>query len=121
MNSMTKTKILRFYISSTDMINHKPVYEAIAYAAKENDLAGATVFKGIMGYGTSSELHSNLFWEIVDKVPVVVEIIEEEDKINRFLDVVLPWLKLQPKGCLVTCQDIQAILVKQGTQNHEKK
>lgn len=117
MESMSKAKILRFYVSSTDVIKHTSVYEAIAIEAKKYGLAGATVFKGIMGYGTSSNLHSDKFWEINYKVPVVVEIIDKEEKINRFLDIVLPWLKLLPKGCLVTCEDTQIILMKNGERN----
>jgi uncharacterized protein len=119
MESMSKNKILRFYTSSTDKIKNTPVYEAIANAAKENGLSGATVFKGIMGYGTSSELYSERFWEMVDKVPVVVEIVEKEEQIKMFLDSILPWLNDMPKGCLVTCQDTEILLLHKGMPNHE--
>lgn len=119
MESMSKNKILRFYTSSTDKIKNTPVYEAIANAAKKNGLSGATVFRGIMGYGTSSELYSERFWEMVDKVPVVVEIVEEEEKIKMFLDSILPWLNDMPKGCLVTCQDTEIILLHKGMPKHE--
>lgn len=111
---MSKAKILRIYVSSTDVVKHTSVYETIAFEAKKYGLAGATVFKGIMGYGTSSNLHSDKFWEINYKVPVVVEIIDEEEKINHFLNIILPWLKLLPKGCLVTCQDTLVVLMKNG-------
>lgn len=121
MGSMSKNKILRFYTSSTDKIKNTPVYEAIANAAKKNGLSGATVFRGIMGYGTSSELYSERFWEMVDKVPVVVEIIEEEEKIKMFLESILPWLNNIPKGCLVTCQDTEIILLHKGMPKHEAK
>lgn len=114
MESMSKAKTLRFYISSTDVIKHTSVYEALAFEAKKYGLSGATVYKGAMGYGTSSNLHSDKFWEFINKVPVVVEIVDEEDKINKFLEIVLPWLELLPKGCLVTCQDTLVVFVKNG-------
>jgi uncharacterized protein len=114
MKSMSKAKILRFYISSTDVVKHTSVYETLAFEAKKYGLAGATVYKGVMGYGTSSNLHSDKFWEINYKIPVVVEIIDEEEKINHFLEVVLPWIDLLPKGCLITCQDTTVVLVKNG-------
>ncbi len=116
MESMSKAKILRFYTSSTDVINHTSVYETIAFQAKKEGLAGATVFKGTMGFGTSSNLHSDKFWELIDKVPVVVEIVDEEEKINHFLEVILPLIKSMPKGCLVTCQDTVIVLEKQGNK-----
>ena len=114
MKKMSTAKVLRFYVSNTDMVKHVSVYETIAYEAKKYGLAGATVFKGVMGYGASSKLHSDKFWEIVEKVPVVVEIIDEEEKIDHFLEMTLPWLKALPKGCLVTCQDTLVILAKEG-------
>ena len=121
MESSSKAKVLRFYVSSTDVVKHISVYEAIAVAAKEHGLGGATVYKGIMGYGTSSKLHSDKFWELIDKVPVIVEIVDTEENINSFLDVVLPWIKLLPKGCMVTCQDTNVILIKNGQSPSSKK
>ena len=69
-----------------------------------------------MGYGASSDLHSDKFWELTEKIPVIIEIIDEASKINGFLEKILPWLKLLPKGCLITCQDTEIILTKQGNK-----
>ena len=121
MESNSKAKVLKFYVSSTDVVKHTSVYETIAFAAKKHGLAGATVYKGIMGYGASSELHSDKFWELIDKVPVIVEIVDTEENIKSFLDVVLPWIKLLPKGCMVTCQDTDVILIKNGQSLSSKK
>ena len=106
-------KILKFYVSNTDVVKHNSVYESIAFAAKRFGLAGATVYKAIMGCGASSTLHSDKFWEINEKVPVIVEIVDEEEKIRNFLDEILPLLNALPKGCLVTMQDVEIILQKQ--------
>ena len=121
MESSSREKVLRFYVSSTDVVKHISVYEAIAVAAKEHGLAGATVYKGIMGYGASSKLHSDKFWELIDKVPVIVEIVDTEEKINSFLDVVLPWIKQLPKGCMITCQDTDVTLIKNGQPPSSKE
>ncbi|NLI36066.1 MAG: DUF190 domain-containing protein [Bacteroidales bacterium] len=109
-----RKKILKFYLSNTDVIKHDSLYETIANSAKHYGLAGATVYKGIMGYGQSSRLHSNKFWELNEKVPVIVEIIDEEDKLQNFLNNILPWIEKLPKGCLVTMQDIDIVLQKKG-------
>ena len=116
MELQKKVKILRIYVSNTDKVKHSSVYESLAVGAQRYGLAGATVYKGIMGYGASSELHSDKFWELTDKIPVIVEMIDEEDKIDGFLTKVLPWLKLLPKGCLVVCQEAEVILTKQVTK-----
>lgn len=114
MESDKKHKILRIYLSNTDKIKHTSVYEAIAFKARKYGLAGTTVYKGVMGYGTSSELHFTKFWELTEKIPIVIEIIDEESKIADFIEKLKPWLELNPKGCLMTCQDVEIILHKRG-------
>lgn len=116
MDSDVKYKVLRIYLSNTDKIKHTLVYEAIAFKAKQYGLAGATVYKGIMGYGASSSLNPVRFWELTEKIPVVVEIIDEESKINSFVEKIKPWLGLIPKGCLITCQDVDLIFLKKGQE-----
>ena len=67
-----------------------------------------------MGYGISSELHNERFFELVEKFPVVVVMIDTAEKIEGFLKELLPWLEAQPKGCLVTTQDVDVYLAKKG-------
>ncbi len=113
---MKQTKILRIYVSNTDRIKHTSVYESIAFAAKRYGLAGATVYKGIMGYGASSELHSDKFWELTEKIPIIIEIIDDEEKINSFIEKILPLIQQLPKGCLVTCQNTEIVMIKKGNK-----
>ena len=82
MNTNDNIKVLRIYTSSTDKLKHTPLYEALVFAARRNGMAGATVLKGVMGYGGSSVVHSAKFWETNDKLPVVVEIVDESSKIE---------------------------------------
>lgn len=114
METGTHAKILRIYVSSTDKIRHTAAYEAIVYMARQEGLAGATVCKGFMGYGASHQLYSEKFWELSEKVPVVIEIVDESSKISQFLDKIRPMLEQMPKGCLVTGQDTEIILCKKG-------
>lgn len=114
-------KILRFYLSNTDMLNHDSLYEVIAQQAQEAGLAGTTVYQGIMGYGATSKLRSNKFWELNVKYPVIVEIIDEEGKLKDFLDEVLPEIHDLPKGCLVTMQNVEIVMRKKGEEIDESE
>jgi PII-like signaling protein len=87
-----KAKRLRIYISSTDKYEHSPLYEVIVYSARKQGLTGATVLKGIMGYGASSQIYTSKLWEITDKVPLVVEIIDEPEKVDSFFENIKPLL-----------------------------
>src|SRR5574344_2423348 len=108
------TKTLKFYLSNTETVKHNSAYESIAIAAQHYGLNGATIYKGIMGYGKSSRLHSNKFWELNEKVPVIIEIVDEENKLRSFLDNILPLIEKLPKGCLITMQDVEIVLQKKG-------
>jgi PII-like signaling protein len=109
-----KAKRLRIYISSTDKFEHKPLYEAIVYSAKEQGIAGATVLRGIMGYGSSSEVYTNKLWEITEKVPLVVEIIDEAAKIDLFIKTNKTFFESIGKGHIITVEDTTIIMHKKG-------
>lgn len=116
MNSGDKAKRLRIYISSTDKFEHKSLYEVIVYAARNNGLTGATVLKGIMGYGASSEIYSNKLWEISEKIPLVVEIIDEPHKIDLFIDFIKPLFENIGKGHIITVDETIVLMHKTGTR-----
>ena len=105
---------LRIYISNTDKFRHTLLSETLVFAAKRYGLAGATVTKGCMGYGSSSVIHSAKFWEITEKLPVIVEMVDETIKIEQFVNIILPWFDKIPTGCLVTAEKVQVVLFKQG-------
>jgi len=109
-----EAKLLRIFISSTDKYNHEPLYEVIVFKAKQNGIAGATVLKGIMGYGASSAIYSQTNWEITEKVPLVVEILDESAKIEKFIEIILPIFDDLNKGCMITVEKAQIILHKKG-------
>lgn len=110
----TPTSLLRIFVSSTDHLRQDTLCESIVFAAKNEGLAGATVFKGILGYGASSVIHSYKFWEITDKLPIVIEMIDETDKIRSFYETIRPQLESMRYGCLVTIENIEVLLFKSG-------
>ena len=97
---------LRIYISSTDKEGHMPLYELIVYTAHKQGIAGATVLKGIMGYGASSEIYSNKVWELTTKMPLVIEIVDDPALVDALYESIEPFLDKSGKGHLVTSEDI---------------
>lgn len=114
MKNSSQIGILRIFISSSDRINQTPLYEFIVFQAKKEELAGATVLKGMLGYGASSVIHSYKFWEVSDKVPMVVELIDEIDKIRSFYKNIHTTLETMKYGCLVTIEETNVLLYKPG-------
>ncbi|MBL7969124.1 MAG: DUF190 domain-containing protein [Prolixibacteraceae bacterium] len=118
MESNSTASVLRIYIGSTDQVNQQPLYEFIVFQAKKKGLAGATVTKGIMGFGASSVIHSYKFWEVSEKVPLVVELIDEEEKIIEFYELIRPTLESMKYGCLVTLAPTGVLLYKTGSKRN---
>ncbi|PKP50634.1 MAG: hypothetical protein CVT92_14290 [Bacteroidetes bacterium HGW-Bacteroidetes-1] len=114
MKTDSEAKLLRIFISNTDKFKHSLLSETLVFAARRYGLSGATVLRGSMGFGSSSVVHSMKFWVISEKLPVVVEIIDEAVKIDKFLAIVLPWFDKIPTGCLITSEKVQVVLYKKG-------
>jgi PII-like signaling protein len=77
--------LLRIYLNEGAKWQHKPLYEAIVLKARELGLAGATVLRGPMGFGKSSHLHTAKILDLSVNLPIVIEIVESESKIDAFL------------------------------------
>ncbi|MBN1927522.1 MAG: DUF190 domain-containing protein [Prolixibacteraceae bacterium] len=114
MESNSTAQVLRIFISSTDKYKDGLLYEHIVFKAKEFGLAGSTVFKGILGYGASSVIHSYKFWEVTEKLPTVIEIVDEEEKIIAFYETIKPVLEAMRYGCLVATENTNILLYKSG-------
>ncbi len=110
--------VLKFYASTTDKVGIKLFYEHIVYLAKEVGIAGVTVYRGVMGYGlSSSHISSTKFWEFTEKLPVVIEMIDETKKLEEFYKLIEPEIESMQKGCLVYMLPIQIKLLKKGNNN----
>ncbi len=114
MKNNSQATLLRIFVSTTDRIGQETLCEAIVLQAKKFKLAGATVLKGMLGFGASSVIHSYKFWEISDKLPVVIEIIDEEEKILAFYETIREQLESMRYGCLVTIEKVNVLLYKPG-------
>jgi PII-like signaling protein len=77
--------LLRIFVGEDDKFEHQPLYEAIVLKARETGLAGATVLRGPMGYGHSSALHTTKILRLSQDLPLVIEIVDREDKIRDFI------------------------------------
>jgi len=97
--------LLRIYIGESDRWQHKPLYEAIVLAAREKHLAGATVLRGQMGFGRSSRVHTTKILELSTDLPLVIDIVDSEEKINAFL----PVLDKMIGGGLVTLEKVKVL------------
>src|ERR1043165_7340155 len=95
--------LLRIFIGESDRHDHKPLHEAIVLKAREQHLAGATVLRGAMGFGKSSRLHTSKILRLSVDLPLVIEIVDSEDKINAFL----PLLEGMIGGGMVTLEDVR--------------
>lgn len=104
--------LLRIFIGEADRWHHQPLYEAIVLKAREQHLAGATVLRGPMGFGKSSRLHTSKILRLSMDLPLVIEIVDAEEKIQAFL----PWLDQVMMGGLVTIEKVKVIDYRAGEE-----
>ena len=106
--------ILKVHASTTDRIGSKLLYHHLVEQAQQKGIAGATVFRGIMGYGSSSAINSSRFWELTEKLPVEIEFVDKNEKLKLFFKEIEEELLHMPKGCLVTLEPTEILLRKKG-------
>jgi len=97
--------LLRIFIGENDRSHSRPLYEAIVLKARELRLAGATVLRGPMGFGHSSRLHTAKILRLSEDLPLVIEIVDSEEKINAFL----PVLDGMMGSGLITLEKVQVL------------
>src|SRR5436190_13968731 len=106
--------LLRIFIGESDRYQHRPLYEAIVLKARQLDLAGATVLRGPMGFRKSSHLHTAKILRLSMDLPIVIEIVDSEDKVNAFL----PVLDEMMGGGLVTLERAKVIRYQTKERSH---
>jgi len=116
MDTQSVTQVLKVYLSSTDKFENEPLFETIVFLAKRNQMAGATVIKGVMGFGASSAVTSTRFWTVSEKLPMIIEIIDEEEKIEDFFKILKPYLDKVKKGIMVSVEYAKVIMYKSGSK-----
>jgi len=99
-------KLLRIFIGEADKWNGRPLYEEIVLLAKKNSMAGATVVKGFMGFGCKSHMHTTKLLRLSEDLPIIIEIVDSEEKINQFI----PFLDEMVKEGLVTTEKANVVM-----------
>jgi len=113
-SSNSEYSTLKVHASTTDKIHSKLLYEYLVELARDKGISGATVFRGIMGYGASSTIQSSRFWELTEKLPVVIQFVDLTEKLEAFYSEIKEELLNMPKGCMVTLEPVQVLLSKKG-------
>ncbi len=104
-----EAKLLRIFVGESDLINHVPVYEKIVLEARKAGLAGATVMKGIMGFGASSRIHTTKLLRLSEDLPLVIEIVDTEKKIEEFIPVLNELFEKANSGGMITMEKVSII------------
>ncbi|HEY3373536.1 MAG TPA: DUF190 domain-containing protein [Candidatus Aquicultor sp.] len=99
-------KLVRIFIGESDQYHQKPLYSAIIERAREEGLAGATMLRGVEGFGAHSRIHTMRILRLSDDLPIVIEIVDREDRINAFL----PILDEMVSEGLVTLEDVDILV-----------
>ncbi len=112
MELQTESKLLRIFIGEMDKIAHRPLYEVILFEAKKQGLAGCTVLRGIMSFGASTRVHTAKLIDISEDLPIIIEIVDQEEKINAFVERVDALMEKAACGGLITIEKASVLLYK---------
>ncbi len=104
-----EAKLLRIFLGDSDKLGHIPVYEKIVGEARKANLAGATVFKGVMGFGHDSRVHTAKILRLSEDMPLVIEIVDAIEKIQQFLPILHTIFEEANCGGLITIEKVEII------------
>lgn len=107
-------KLLRIFLGESDKYHQQPLYETIVFEAKKQSLSGATVTRGIMGFGANSKIHTAKLFDISSDLPIIVEIVDTLEKINEFIKIVEQLFEESKSGGLITIEKAEVIHYRSG-------
>jgi uncharacterized protein len=116
-----QAKLLRIFTGEMDKVNHVPLYEAIIREARAAGLAGATAWRGMMGFGPTSRIRSAKILDISADLPVIVEIVDEEAKIDAFRTKLSELFDAANSGGLVTMEKVEILRYVHGVDEDREK
>ncbi|HTZ55752.1 MAG TPA: DUF190 domain-containing protein [Candidatus Acidoferrum sp.] len=111
MSERTRGKLLRIFVDEDDRYEGKPLYMAIVDALKAAGFAGATVLKGIEGYGIHKTVHAARTFDMSTNMPILIEVIEEDSKIAAFM----PALRAMVSEGLITLESLELMRISRGS------
>lgn len=106
MRLIGKAKMLRVHIGEDDKWEGEPLYEAIVKRAAQLDIAGATVYRGIIGYGAHKRIHRHKTLALSSDDPIMIAIVDEEEKINKMITALETMIS---GGCLIAVSDVTVV------------
>lgn len=104
-----EAKLLRIFLGEADKHNHRPLHEEIVRTAREQGLAGATAWRGTLGFGASTRIRTEKVLDLSSDLPVIVEIADQEEKINAFIPLLDRLFEESGSGGLITIEKVQII------------
>ena len=116
-NISGEAKLLRIFVGESDKYGSIPVYEKIVLDARKFGLAGATVFKGIMGYGGSSVIHTTKVLRLSEDLPLIIEIVDTSEKIDSFIPQLKSIFEHADSGGLITLEKAEIIKYAAGNKS----
>jgi len=106
--------LLRIFFGEADKVGHRPLHEVIVQKAREQGLAGATVWRGVLGYGRSSRIRSAKILDLSSDLPLICEIVDDEAKTTAFLNVLHDLFDQAQCGGLITHEKVQIVKYTSG-------
>ncbi|HET7480897.1 MAG TPA: DUF190 domain-containing protein [Rubrobacteraceae bacterium] len=116
-DDLRPAKRLRVFVGEDERYRGRPLFEAIVLAARDNGLAGATVFKGFMGYAPHADIAAAGILRLAENLPIVVDIVDDEERIRAFL----PFLRQAVKTGLVICSDVESEQVVPDVEGEDRR
>ena len=104
-----QAKLLRIFLGETDKIHHQPLYEVLVNEARARGLAGATAWRCLLGFGPSARVRTSKLLDLSSDLPMVVELVDEEQKIDAFIPVIDRLFDEANSGGLVTMEKVDVI------------
>ena len=111
-------KLLRVFLGESDKLHHRPLYEVIVLGARERGLAGATVLRGVEGFGADSRMiHTAKILRLSEDLPIVIEIVDSEERIGEFLSEVEKLVEEAGCGAMITVEKAEIIRYSAGKKS----
>lgn len=105
---------MRIYLGESDRLGHIPLHEAIVKRAREEGLAGATVLKGVLGFGASDHIRTSKLLDLSGDMPLVVEIVDISEKIESFRPILTEMMERCAQGGMVTLGEVEVLHYQPG-------
>ena len=112
-------RLLRIFLGEMDKINHTPMYDEIVRRARSEGLSGATVWRGIMGFGPTARMRTSKILDLSSDLPVIVEIVDTEMKITPFLEILHDMFESVQCGGMITVENVEVIRYLHGKNGNK--